>query len=451
MAAWHETWQALRAFAQTRWGPAPRTRAALLAQQARRLQAFLRHDLGAIPFYAQRDRSSLQALPVVDKATVSAQFERFNRLGLAREQALSAAQRAEAGEPAGLPDGVSAGLSSGTSGARGVFLVSPRERAVWAGVLLARVLTRTDLRQLLTPWAPPLRVAFFLRADSALYRTVDSTRLHLHWLPLTLPAQRRAGALDDLQPHVLVAPASVLGALARAQQAGTLHIQPRRVLSVAEVLEDDDAQLVHAAWGVRPAQVYQCTEGFLGVTCDAGHVHLNEEHVCIEPEWLDAEHTRFRPVVTDFTRRTQAFVRFRLDDVLRPLPAPCPCGKPSLALARIEGRADDCLWLPDTRGELQPLFPDALRHAIASAQAGWPPAEAVLDYRLQQLGERWQLRVRPALPAARLRSLHAALQACCAAAGLRAPMIDDLAWMDEADTAKRRRIRCVHKPEAAPA
>lgn len=449
MAAWHDAWHALRAFAGTRWGHAPRTRAALLAQQERRLQAFLRRELGGIPFYAQLDRSSLQALPVVDKAAMSTQFERFNRLGLTREQALAAAQRAEAGDPCGLPGDVSAGLSSGTSGTRGVFLVSPRERAVWAGVLLARVLTRADLRQMLTPWAPPLRVAFFLRADSALYRSVDGRRLHLHWLPLTLPADRRVAALHDLQPHVLVAPACVLGELARAQRAGALRIRPRQVISVAEVLEDDDADSVHAAWGVRPGQVYQCTEGFLGSTCSAGHVHLNEEHVCIEPEWLDAQHTRFRPVVTDFTRRTQAFVRFRLDDVLRPLARPCPCGRPSLALARIEGRADDCLWLPDARGELQPVFPDALRHAVANAQAGWPAAEALLDYRLQQLGERWQLRVRPGLPAARLQSLHAALRACCAAAGLRPPVIDDLAWMDEADTAKRRRIRCVHKPGTA--
>ena len=439
-------WYVLCTFVQRRWGPQPATRGALQALQQRRLQRFLRRELGALPFYRERPRSTLAELPIVDKATLLAAFEGFNRQGLGLAQALAAAERAEAGLPTGLPGGLSAGLSSGTSGARGVFLVSPRERGIWAGAMLSSVLSQASLRQLLTPWAPRLRVAFFLRANSALYDTVDGWRLQLCWLPLTLPAAEQTARLQALMPQILVAPASVLGSLARAQLAGHLRITPRQVISVAEVLEDDDAHAAVQAWGIAPAQIYQCTEGFLGASCEAGQVHLNEPYLLIEPEWLDAAHTRFRPLVTDWTRRSQAFVRFRLDDVLRPLPGPCACGRPTLALARIEGRADDCFWLPDACGRLQPLYPDALRHAITQAQSGWSAACTLQDYRLTQQGLRWQLCTQPVLDAAHRGVLQQALGELCCAAGLPLPEIIDAPWIAEDATHKRRRIRCLEKP-----
>lgn len=444
-----QRWRTLLAFALTRWRRAPSSRHALLARQQRRLARFLAHDLAAMPFYAGQPRDALASLPLVDKPTLLAQFDRFNRLGVTLADALAAAQRAERGEPAGLPEGVTAGLSSGTSGARGVFLVSPSERAEWAGVVLARVLNAAHLRQLLLPWRAPLRVAFFLRADSALYQSVNSRRLQLHWLPLTLAEAEQRERLEALQAHIVVAPASVLGSLARACLQRRLSIRPAQVISVAEVLEDDDAAAVRTAWGVEPGQIYQCTEGFLGASCEQGHVHLNEEQVHIEPEWLDSAHTRFRPVVTDFTRRTQAFVRFRLDDVLQPLGAPCACGRATLALRRIEGRADDRLWLHDAEGRLQPVYPDALRHAIAAAQADWP-VDALLDYRLAQHGAVWQLRTLPALSAQHQAHLARALTQCCTSAGLAPPTIEHLDWADEPASQKRRRIRCTLAPGHRP-
>jgi putative adenylate-forming enzyme len=445
-----QRWRMLLAFVRARWWPAPTSRHALLVRQHRRLVRFFAQDLGRIPFYAGHERALMDPLPVIDKATMLAQFERFNRLGLDLAEALAAAARAERGEPAELPGGVTAGLSSGTSGARGVFLVSPAERATWAGVMLARVLSPGHLRQLLMPWRPPLRVAFLLRADSPLYQTVGSRRLQLHWLPLTQGVAEQRAHLEALRPQILVAPASVLGSLARAclEQQWALH--PAQVISVAEVLEDDDAAASRAAWGVAPSQIYQGTEGFLGASCELGHVHLNEEQIHVELEWLDEARTRCHPVVTDFTRRTQAFVRFRLDDVLQPLAGPCACGRHTLALRRIEGRADDRLWQPDAHGTLQPVYPDALRHAIAGAQAGWPASHALTDYRLEQHGAAWRLLTRPALSPERQATLTRALVQCCASAQLIEPAIEHAAWVDEPPERKRRRIRCIHPPEPHP-
>ena len=443
-------WHLVRAFTAERWGPHPCDRQALLALQQRRLRRFLRYSLAGVPFYARRPRKALVDLPIVDKPSMLTAFEQFNRHGVTLQQALAAARRAESGADSGLPNGLTAGLSSGTSGARGVFLVSPRERGTWAGTLLAQVLSAASLRQLLTPWAPRLTVAFFLRANSGLYTTLNSWRLRLAWLPLTLPGAEQLQRLQTLAPQILVAPASVLGTLARAQLDGRLAITPRQIISVAEVLEDDDADTVRRAWGCMPEQIYQCTEGLLGSSCEQGHVHLNEEHLLIEPEWLDTGHSRMRPLVTDFTRGSQAFVRFRLDDVLRPLPAPCACGRATLALLRIEGRGDDLLWLADACGTPQPLYPDALRHAIAQAQQDWPASAVLQDYRLEQHADHWLLRTQPTLPTAQIESLREALSVLCRAVGLPPPGIELAPWVEDASQVKRRRIRCMTQPSATP-
>ncbi|CCJ75660.1 Adenylate-forming enzyme [Cronobacter muytjensii 530] len=73
--------------------------------------------------------------------------------------------------------------------------------------------------------------------------------------------------------------------------------------------------------------------------------------------------------------------RYRLDDILVARDAPCPCGDPSLALARIEGRQDDQLLLPDGQGGQRVIFGDLCNRALARVL----PLTA--DFRLIQHGE----------------------------------------------------------------
>ena len=106
-------------------------------------------------------------------------------------------------------DGLTVGLSSGTSGHRGLFLVSPAEQAMWAGVILARA-----LHTLPSPAAP--RVAFFLRSHSNLYQQVNGALLQLRYFDLMAPLADSIASLNSYQPHILVGPPSLLGFLADA-------------------------------------------------------------------------------------------------------------------------------------------------------------------------------------------------------------------------------------------
>ncbi|WP_165314333.1 F390 synthetase-related protein [Agromyces protaetiae] len=348
-----------------------------LERRTRRgIRRLLDTRLATVAFYDGRART-LDALPIVDKATVRERFVDFNVPRVTLEQALAHATDAEERRDFRdeLPGGITVGLSSGTSGRPGVFLVSERERMLWAGTVLGRLLDSVSVRQLVTPWARPVRIAFALRANSTLYEAVTSRRLRFGFVDLVAPFDEVRAAVQRVDPDVLVAPSTVLGALAKAAletaEPGALHITPRLVIAVAEVLDDDTAALVLRAWGVRPRRVYQATEGLLALDCAHGNLHLNERHVHVEPEWLDLDERRFSPIVTDLTRTTQLVVRYRLDDVLRvpAEPVECPCGDPSLVLEAVEGRADETIVVADGRGGEASVFPDAVRRALAVAGA----------------------------------------------------------------------------------
>ena len=431
------------AFTHTRWGLRFRDRASLERWQDTRLAEFMRTTLRGAPFYRGFTGPDLASLPIVDKSITLAQFAAFNTRGISLDDATNAALAAEQlrARPDGFDPRLTAGLSSGTQGRRGVFLASSNERATWAGILLARTLERDLLRDILIRRAP-LRVAFFLRANSSLYTTLKSRRIDFRFFDLQHGAFAHVVPLTQFEPEVLVAPASVLAWLAAESLAGRVMIQPRRVISVAEVLEPDDEQIIRVAFGKTVHQLYQCTEGFLAYTCEHGVLHLNEEFVHVEPEWIDESHTRFTPIITDFTRRTQMFVRYRLNDILRVRTQPCACGRVTRTLAAIDGRLDDVLWLPSAdRSRLLPLFPDVLRHTFTRdvAHSG--------DYRIEQRGDTLHLAARG--DDAVFTAMKRAVDRVAIYQGMR-PLAWQRAEMPIPEPiAKRRRIVCVTKPVLA--
>lgn len=409
-------------FVHDRWLPPPTwSQRWYDARRARALARFLRRDLPRGSFYAPYVGKPLADLPVVDKATVLAEFAGFNRYGVTLDQALDVAREAERTRDfTPTVAGVTVGLSSGTSGRPGVFLVSDRERRRWAGALMAQLLSPASLR--IIARRAPLKVALFLRANSNLYETLGSSRVEFRYCDLTRPLEEHVAAVADVD--VLVGPPSVL-----RQLTTLVELAPTQVISAAETLEPDDAAAIEAAYGVPVEQIYQATEGLLGVSCPDGRVHLNEAYVHIEPEWLDdqgLDERRFVPIVTDFTRTTQLVVRYRLDDVLLAADGPCPCGRPGRSVRAVLGRCDDVLELDGT-----PVYPDVLRHAVALAGPD--------DYRIEQHGEVWRLALRGGSSAAVEREVGVVAERLGAAP----PKIETMPWPSEAGTDKRRRVRRV--------
>lgn len=434
-------------FMHTRWRLDFRDRSLLEAWQRDRMNNFLRDVLPRAPRYRNIKQHALADLPVMDKALMMGDFAACNTRGVQLDQALAVALRAEESRDfAPMLGDLTVGLSSGTSGNRGVFLVSKGERIRWAGILLARAMPEHLLGRMLAPWQPPLRIAFFLRANSNLYTTLNSRRIDFAFHDLLHGIESAIPRLNASQPDVLVGPPSLLRALAAESRTGHLHIHPSHVISVAEVLEGRDAEAIREAFGCAAHQLYQATEGFLAYTCEHGTLHLNETFVHIETDWLDNMHTRFQPIITDFSRTTQLIVRYRLNDVLRPAEQPCSCGRAERAIAAIEGRTDEVIWLPaQNSGKSVAIYPDLLRRAMLFA------GPRIREYDLIQFGMRLRIGLLPegsretaaAMVAVELDKLWKSL-------AVQAPTLEFFDWQPPQAGMKRRRIRLDHPPEGLP-
>lgn len=423
--------------ARTRWMLRFRDHATFEAWQQHQVQRFLDTHLPRSPFYRPYAGQPLSALPIVDKPTMLARFDDMNTAGISLADATRVGLSAETTRDfLPLLGAMTVGLSSGTQGPRGVFLVSPEERSRWAGIMMARALPKQLMHRLLAG-VRPVKVAFFLRANSNLYTTLKSRRVDFRFHDLLEGVDCHLPALIEQQPDLLVAPASILGRLAERALEGALPIRPQRVIAVAEVLEADDRARIEQAFGMPVHQLYQCTEGFLGYTCDAGVMHLNEEFVHVEPEWLDDEKTRFVPIVTDFSRTTQLVVRYRMGDVLRVRVTPCTCGAAGCAIEAIEGRCDDVLWLPGAQGgDPAPLYPDMVRQAVMATPSALP------DYRIEQHAMAWRIALADESDES-FDALTASLRGLAARHGLMAPLFERMPFAGTDAHVKRRRIRCV--------
>lgn len=157
-------------------------------------------------------------------------------------------------------------------------------------------------------------------------------------------------------------------------------MSPGKIIASAEVLEKKEQKEIEAVYDVAVDQIYQATEGFLGVSCQYGSIHLNEDSIIVEKQWLDQSARRFVPVITDFVRTTQPLIRYRLNDVLLEREDQCPCGSIFTAIEKIEGREDDILFLQNREGspKLVPVMPDFVRDAMALS------LDTISDYRLVQ-------------------------------------------------------------------
>jgi putative adenylate-forming enzyme len=313
---------------------------------------------------------------VLSKKEMMAHFSTFNTKGILKEEAFALAFSAEERRDFDSQIGdVTVGLSSGTSGNRGLFLVSEKERLSWCGNILAKILPSP-------PWKHQ-KIALFLRANSMLYQTIQSNTLTFSYFDLLEDPDSLRKKVSRFDPDILVAPPSMLLLL-----RGSCH--PKRVVSVAETLFSLDEEALKCAFQQNIFQIYQCTEGFLGFTCSHGTLHLNEDLLIFEKERLDSQ--SFIPIITDLFRKTQPIVRYRLDDVLVERKEPCPCGCIFQSLERIEGRCDDLLFVLFPDGSKRPLFPDFVSRKILAA------SEEIQDYTVVQTSPtQWEIYLKPGM------------------------------------------------------
>lgn len=311
-------------------------------------------------------------LPIMDKKVMMENFNKLNCVGIDRDKALDIAINGEKTRNFDEKlNNISVGLSSGTSDARGLFIISDEERALWAGGVLARFLPKGNILG--------HRIAFFLRADNNLYETIDSKAIKFRYFDIMKDINENMETLNEYQPTIIVAPPSVLLLLAAAQEKNKINVKPVKIISVAEVLTNEDEKYLENVFRLKVIhQAYQCTEGFLGYVCECGGFHLNEDIIYVEKEYIDDE--RFVPIVTDFLRKSQPIIRYRLNDILVEDKKKCACGSPLVILKKIEGREDDIFVFKGKKENEVTVFPDFISRCVIYAPG-------IKNYKVVQLDE----------------------------------------------------------------
>ena len=293
---------------------------------------------------------------IMNKAFMMENFDELNTLGVTKDEAMEIALNSEKTRNFNQKyKNISVGLSSGTSGHRGMFITTPEEQGIWAGTILAKMLPKNNIFG--------HRIAFFLRADNDLYKTINSFLISLEYFDTFKDIDEHIERLNKYKPSMIVAPPSLLLILAKKIKEGELKISPKIAISIAEILEKPDEEYIRKQFNLKIIhQIYQATEGFLACTCEYGHLHLNEDLIKFKKKYIDEK--RFYPIITDFRRTSQPFVNYYLNDILVETTEPCECGSVLQRIEKIEGRSDDIFKFINKFGKEIVIFPDFIRRTI---------------------------------------------------------------------------------------
>jgi putative adenylate-forming enzyme len=291
--------------------------------------------------------------PIIDKAVMMENLQELITVDLDISLAKDLAQKAEKSRDFSSKIGpFTIGFSSGTSGFRGMHIVSESEQAAWAGFMLARGLGSSIFGK--------HRIGLVLRANSNTFESIGSNRIKFQFYDLMKPVEQLHQEIlnDDLD--ILICPPSVLSYFVEMQS----ELKFKRIISVAEVLEDVDRNKIESHFGLTLHQFYSSTEGEIAATCEHGTLHLNEGVMVIQKEWLDQEKGWYHPIITDFRRKSQPIIRYRLNDILVTSNGTCPCGDAREVISSIMGRSDDVFHLSKHDDTIELVVPDLIRRAI---------------------------------------------------------------------------------------
>lgn len=299
-----------------------------LAARREKLWQKLQPALARTPALADLSGRPLYDFPILEAAQIRQDIGQWNSLRINHSEAQEAAETAERGVSQLLPHGTSAGYSTGTIEARGIFLSSPKERAIYLGQALAKLL---PLSALLNP-----SILLFLRADNALYH---SNLLRITHCPLNLTPAEKKRIAERCNPTIMIAPPHVLAELVRE---GVQLPKLKHCFYGAEPIGTLERTWMAQHFGTSPQPIYQATEGFLAAPCRYGQLHLNEDSLVIE--WQEVPGTSgHQIIVTDLQRHSQPMIRVKLDDFIERDDTTCPCGFAGAKILPVAGRIQD-IW-----------------------------------------------------------------------------------------------------------
>ncbi|MFX0099180.1 MAG: F390 synthetase-related protein [Candidatus Hodarchaeota archaeon] len=363
-----ETSSFLKFFLGCKWRFKRATREKIEQYQLKNARNVVQFAVENAPFFKRHfdghDIKDVWSLPTTNKKVMMDNLSEYTTLGFKKDEMLDFLLRVEKEKDFNTRFyGNSLAMSSGTSGSKGVVLTTPKEEKYLQAAFFARFPFPRTLK---------LNWAFILRITAPAFN-VSKFGQRLTYISLLKPIEEIRRELEALNPNILSAPPSMLQIISRELDAGRLNIYPKRVVSYAEVLSSDVNVELERIFGKKIFQIYQSSEGPIGMPCGKGSLHLNEDLMCVQT--LDSEGNPTPPgkpcyklIVTDLHKKSQPVIRFELNDIIIISPEQCECGSQFRVVQDIMGRSDDMYWgQREDNDEYQYIFPDYIRRAIITS------------------------------------------------------------------------------------
>ncbi len=324
--------------------------------------------------YRGCDLKDVWHLPLVNKRIMMDHLGDYNTLGLTTKEILDFCQHVEQTRNFSLRlKGINIGMSSGTSGNKGVEITTPKEENYYRAMLFARQVF---------PKGEKINLAFILRISVPAFN-MNQFGHKLTYFSQLLPLETLCEQLNALQPNIVSGPPSMLRILAKALESHQLRIQPKMLVSYAEVLFPEDRSYIESHFQCKIFEIYKCTEGGIAFACKHGRLHINEDLIAVHLFNEDGTPTppgipAYKMVVTDLLKTSQPIIRYELNDLITISKDACPCGSHFRVIERIQGRGDDLFWGKRGDGKLQYVFPDYISRAIITS------SDAIEEYQAIQ-------------------------------------------------------------------
>jgi putative adenylate-forming enzyme len=349
------------------------SRERLLSHQKERLMEILSYVEKHSPYYGRNLAGKKHAfvdVPVMNKATMMEHFDVINTEGLKRDELVPYRIKQEKEGLSELFEGkYSVGLSSGTSGNKVLTVLSPHEREAYGCLLFARNGIPSHIKQ--------KRILFALRINNPAFMEVTRFGVTMVHVDYTKPPEEMINIIREKRLNILAGPPSLLSML--AQRREQIDHPVETLVSYAEVLLPHVKRELEMVFAAPVVEIYQGAEGFLGSTCRAGNLHLNEDVLYIEETETNDPTGKIKSLlVTDLYRKTQPMIRYALNDLVEFLDEPCTCGSSFRVISQVHGRIDDILHLHAADGTLRYLFPDYVCRAINQA------SDEIIEYQACQ-------------------------------------------------------------------
>ncbi len=359
------------------------TREQLVAHQAQALKQLRKYVYQHSPFYQRFHRGlmerPLSELPVLTKTIMMEHFDDLvtdRSIHLQDVQAHMAALKSDQR----YLNRYWVTATSGSSGQPGIFLF---DRSEWATVIASFARgqewsgLKVDLRH--------RRKMAVVSSTSVLHMsfrvglTIQSPWVKTLRLAAAESLPTIVQQLNDFQPEVLVAYASMARILAEEQHARRLQIKPTVIFTSSEVLTDETRRRVEDAWGKILFNEYAATEsgGLAAERSDHQGLYLFEDLVIFE---IVDKHNRPVPpdvygdkvLLTILYNHTQPLIRYELHDSVRLASTPYLAGFPFALIDGIQGRTEDTLYFLSMNGEETAIHPSIFHQVMDTVPTnGW--------------------------------------------------------------------------------